>query len=286
MEEFEKNRRKVKHCPCGKSNADGKFAPFAGKTNEGYCHSCCKTFSNKEYKPSNSPSKKVEKKVISMTHDNIKRSQENQGQDRFSMFLLNKYGSRAFNEVSKLYSIGLSNRWQGATVFWYIDSQWNVRTGKIMLYDSETGRRVQNPKPRIDWAHSGVPKEENEVFRPCLFGEHLINVHPHKPIALVESEKTAVISSLYFPQFNWLATGGSGGLKLEKLQPILHKKIVFFPDLDAHDKWSDFATQLKQLYNIKVSTYLHENSSENEKSSKFDLSDYLLQYQLCTFKTH
>ncbi|MBK7097579.1 MAG: hypothetical protein IPH58_03420 [Sphingobacteriales bacterium] len=42
--EFDKKRFRIKHCPCGKSNKDGKFIPYKGLDNCGYCHSCGKTF--------------------------------------------------------------------------------------------------------------------------------------------------------------------------------------------------------------------------------------------------
>ena len=44
------NRRKVKYCPCGKSNKDGKFVPFKNAEKYGYCHSC-----DKWMKPDNKP---------------------------------------------------------------------------------------------------------------------------------------------------------------------------------------------------------------------------------------
>ena len=39
-----KKRFRVKICPCGKSNKDGKFVPYVGYENKGFCHSCGKTF--------------------------------------------------------------------------------------------------------------------------------------------------------------------------------------------------------------------------------------------------
>lgn len=42
--DFDKNRFRIKYCPCGKSNKDGKFAPFQGYDDKGYCHSCDRCF--------------------------------------------------------------------------------------------------------------------------------------------------------------------------------------------------------------------------------------------------
>ena len=41
-----------------------------------------------------------------------------------------------------------------------------------------------------------------------LLGKYLLPLFPEKPVALVESEKTAIICAGLIPKFIWLATGG------------------------------------------------------------------------------
>jgi len=41
---FDKNRKKAKTCPCGRNNRDGKFSPFKGYEDKGYCHSLVKVY--------------------------------------------------------------------------------------------------------------------------------------------------------------------------------------------------------------------------------------------------
>ncbi len=48
-------------------------------------------------------------------------------------------------------------------------------------------------------------------FDRCFYGEHLWD--PELDTCLVESEKSAVIAAWFFPEFNWLSTGGSNGMK-------------------------------------------------------------------------
>ena len=50
--------------------------------------------------------------------------------------------------------------------------------------------------------------QESWTLTQCLFGEHLLKQYPKKVVALVESEKTAVICAGLMPRFLWLATGG------------------------------------------------------------------------------
>lgn len=79
-----------------------------------------------------------------------------------------------------------------------------------MLYYPETGKRVKEPYNHISWVHSLIPHKDFNLCQ-CFFGEHLINKDKTKPIALVESEKTALIASYYLPQFLWIASGGKNG---------------------------------------------------------------------------
>src|SRR5690349_7136627 len=54
------------------------------------------------------------------------------------------------------YRIGTSKHWYGATVFWQIDVKDEVRTGKTMLYNVETCKRVKYPYSHIAWVHKLV----------------------------------------------------------------------------------------------------------------------------------
>ena len=51
----------------------------------------------------------------------------------------------------------------------------------------------------------------NYNLKQCLFGEHLLSEIPTKPVAIVESEKSALVATHYMPEFIWLATGGIHG---------------------------------------------------------------------------
>lgn len=53
----------------------------------------------------------------------------------------------------KKYKIGTSKNWNGATVFWQTDNQNNIKTGKIMLFDKLSCKRVKEPYNHITWIH-------------------------------------------------------------------------------------------------------------------------------------
>jgi hypothetical protein len=67
-----------------------------------------------------------------------------------------------------------------------------------------------------------------------LFGEHLL-IDKTKPVAIVESEKTAVIASVYLPQFIWVAVGSLTNLNAEKCNVLKGRTVTLFPDLNGFD---------------------------------------------------
>lgn len=194
----------------------------------------------------------------------------------FKTFLTNRFGWEIANAVISRYFIGTSKKWEGATIFWQIDANGKIRTGKIMLYDPGNCKRVKEPCNRIGWAHSELNQEHYEL-QQCLFGEHLLK-DKTKHVALVESEKTAIISSIYFPQYIWLATGGLNNLNAEKCKVLKGRYVVLFPDLKGFDKWDAKREELSQPSNFSISDLLETRATPSEKEQGLDLADYLLRY--------
>ena len=123
-------------------------------------------------------------------------------------------GKENVDKLFSLYRVGTSKMWGGATVFWQTDRDGKVRAGKIMGYDAVTGHRIKEPFNQVSWVHS-VRKVQDFRMKQCLFGEHLLSdssaVMSAKPVAIVESEKTALVAAHFIPDFIWLATGGMHG---------------------------------------------------------------------------
>jgi len=201
--------------------------------------------------------------------------------NNFVKFLVELFGAEITSQLISKYFIGSSKHWNGASVFWQIDIQGRVRTGKIMLYNPTTGRRVKEPFNYITWVHTALEQPEFNL-KQCLFGEHLLK-DKVKPVALVESEKTAIIASVYLPQFLWLAAGGKENLKLEKLQVLQGRNVVLYPDLKAFELWNTKAKQLNHLAKFTVSDLLERKASEADKQQGFDLADYLVRFDYKKF---
>lgn len=212
----------------------------------------------------------------------VSESGRNFKQNNFIQFVKSLFGVDATKEVIKKYLIGTSKKWNGGNVFWQIDNNQKVRHGKIMLYNSETGKRQKNELGKaFITSVRRVLKLNDFTLKQCLFGLHLINETESKSLAIVESEKTAILMSLFKPEYVWLATGSKNGFKYEYLKPLRDFKIIGFPDKSEYNDWNNKAIELNNLgFNISISHWL-ETTSYKEGT---DLADVLIKENLYNSK--
>ncbi|MBR1699705.1 MAG: hypothetical protein IJ714_07975 [Bacteroidales bacterium] len=165
-----------------------------------------------------------------------------------------------------------------SVVFYQIDIQDRIRTGKIMQYNPTDGHRVKNVGVPVDWAHARLKKSgllpESWTVTQCLFGEHLLPQRPDAIVCLVESEKTAIIGSGFCPQYIWVATGGKTQLG-PKLSVLQGRKVLVFPDIDATAEWREKLSSIPGL-NFTFSTILEDEASAEDRAAQIDVADWLL----------
>lgn len=205
-----------------------------------------------------------------IAEDLFLKSLTDKNENNFLSFIEQALNKEALEEVKNKYKIGTSKKWKGATVFWQIDENLNVRTGKLMLYNKITGK-----KSKVNWVHS-VLKLPDFNLKQCLFGLHLLNSDKSKRIAIVESEKTAVIASIAFPEFIWMATGGLQNLKYELIEPLANRTVILFPDAGCYDLWNDKVKDLPRNVHYMISELVEEKSTGEEKEEGWDIADYIL----------
>ena len=175
----------------------------------------------------------------------------------------------------------------GGVIFWEIDDQQRVHTGKIMYYQSDCHRDKQHTPT---WVHSLMKDKlpQNYELQHCLFGLHLLTsdlCHLPSAVCIVESEKTAVILSEIVKDFIWLSCGGLQMFKPELLAPLVNHKVVIFPDTDetgeAFNSWLTVLQQASKLYpfnhHLRISRLLEDKASPDQKSRKIDLVDFLFE---------
>ena len=226
------------------------------------------------------PSKEL-KSASNINLEVFKASLKCYERNHFVAYLISLFGEGITNKLIDKYSIATSKYWEGATVFWQKDIHGNIRSGKIMLYNPSTGKRIKEPFNHINWVHK-VLKLDNFNLKQCLFGEHLLQ-DKSKPIAIVESKKTAIIASVYVPDYIWLASGSLSNLNTEKCAVLRGRMVTLFPDIKGFEKWNSKAQELSHIATFNVSDLLECNATQEEREKGLDLADYLIRFNYKEF---
>lgn len=184
--------------------------------------------------------------------------------------------------AAERYHLGISH--DNGVIFWQIDEQRRLREGKIMFYLPNCHRDHNNDPSTISSRlkkHGSLSSDWSASY--CLFGLHLVT--EDSKVAIVESEKTAIICSELLPDFAWVATGGSSFLTTTALQPLalLKAKIIIFPDTDSDgtmfNKWKTITEKASKALNIPIyiSNLLELHATPDQKSRKIDIADFLIE---------
>ena len=220
-------------------------------------------------------------------------------------FMKKCFGKGEAEKAFDLYLILISKHYTKDMLYGvaYIQKDINdeIRQVKIMLYNPKTGKRVKEWDDFYYWdsrirgyvkSKSGTPtimhlgkklmydyEFKNEL---TFFGAHLIKSAPEKAIAIVESEKSAVICSICMPDYIWLATGGIYGCKWyspEVYEILKGRKIILFPDLGATEDWKIKAESMRMV-GLDISVYedLERASyvTDEDRENGLDIADFLI----------
>lgn len=224
--------------------------------------------------------------------DLFRKSLKDHQKNNLYLFLMFRLSKEVADQVAARYYLGTSKYLPGAPVFWYIDSKFGITTGKIMYYpDPVKGKRYRESdryrgKPVVNFVHA-VLKIPGFKRKPCYFGEHLLTLEPGKPVMVVESEKTALIASAFFPDHVVLATGGINGLQNLDWSLTRGREVVLIPDTSTGDvatkNWTEQTKQINSRYGlgVKISSKLDDLASEAQKAEGWDLGDFLLENVKC-----
>ena len=90
-------------------------------------------------------------------------------------FLSDTIGRSNTERLFKLYRVGTSKKWNGSAVFWQVDSNGQVHTGKIMGYDAKTGHRLKVPHPHVCWTGG----------KNGCFNEKAVRILAHRDVVLM-----------------------------------------------------------------------------------------------------
>ena len=104
----------------------------------------------------------------------------------------------------------------------------------------------------------------------------MLKQYAKKVVALVESEKTAVICAGLMPRFLWLATGGKSMIN-ERLLVLKGRRVVAFPDIDGYDEWQKKLADYPELA-VTISPILQQNATPEDREAHIDIADWLIRY--------
>lgn len=221
-----------------------------------------------------------EKPVVYLSAELVIKSRAPHEKNNFTAFLVSLFGQEVTRSLVEKYFIGTSRHWPGATVFWQVDIDGRVRQAKVIPYNPKTGKRIKDKGAYF--AGKDILGNQEANLQQCFFGEHLLAEYLDATVGIVESEKTAVIASVYFPRLVWIATGGKNGARWtdRKVCRVLNgRDVIIFPDLQATEQWKEKAREVKRQVtcNILVSELLEQVATQEQREQGYDLADYLLQ---------
>lgn len=159
------------------------------------------------------------------------------------------------------------------SIFWQIDKDGLVRTGKVMQYDPVTGHNTG----QFNWAHKLLGNPDF-VLKQCLYGEHLLKrLDTTKTIMLVESYKNTHFVRCLTDRFVVMSTDCKGGFTTERCKPLQGYNVIVLPDCGAYDDWAKKAYYISREVGctMRMSTFLEKRATEEQKSEGYDIADWI-----------
>ena len=189
--------------------------------------------------------------IVSLHHSVVEKSLSSNSVFCRSLVSSGLLSHSQMRNATEAYRLGATR--DGGVIFWQINRHGQVCDGKVMHYGADCHRSKERMPTWVSWMmkHRFRSMPADTRTAKCLFGLHLLPMTANSrdvQIAIVESEKTAVICSeiitmqaieqvcnigveTIIPDVVWMATGGVGNLSAELLMPLKGYKITLFPDI-------------------------------------------------------
>lgn len=220
------------------------------------------------------------------------------------VWLSSEFGEEAALNAMRYYRIGATRYIDGhghrAASFPYINVSGDCVDCKIFHINPMSGSRKTAPalrswmdkegrqqELRSTWALAEL-KKNDKPRRWCNFGDHLLPLDPNAAVCIVESEKTALVASIFYPSRLWIAVGSKNNLTPERCAPYRGRDIVIYPDRDnIKDKprkvgsgiekgWETLAHELAQAgFSVHIDRTVERHPGEVND----DIADIILRYR-------
>lgn len=242
-----------------------------------------------------------------ITAEQIERARAAADKTALYAFLCREFGKEATVEAFERYRVGGSNfapqiGWK-ATSFPYIDTSGNCVDCKLMHLNPDTGsRKTDTGHLPTSWALAELLRRDKGNYPPetttadlrarwCNFGDHLTAERPTAPIAVVESEKTALICSMVYPQHVWVAVGSKSNLNAARFEPYRGRTVIVFPDRDGYNDTTTtdnhgkqhtqkgWVTLARGLVEQGFTIFVDHTTERNPGEPNDDLADIVLRWR-------
>lgn len=163
---------------------------------------------------------------------------------------------------------GVATDNHGKTVFILRNKESRIVNAKWFSYAPD-GHREKGQKSSNSYSMT-QPKDCKTKYGMCLYGEDLLDPNKEKTVILVESEKTKVIASFHYPNFNWVACGANNGLTDDKISVLFGRKVIWLCDADKAGRDNSSIKKLKsyQINHLVLDLF-------PERQDGYDLADVI-----------
>ena len=161
-------------------------------------------------------------------------------------WLQKRFATNTLQAAVELYHIG--QRMNGLIEWPMMDQSGNITDIKLQSHiNGHREKQFTLHKSLVNDGHISPSRS-----RACLFGEHILNMYPGKPVSIVEGEKTALVFSIVIPECIWLATGGSNGIRKIKAaaEQLKDRKVVIYPDAGEYGEWKNSLKKMGLTFDV------------------------------------
>ena len=175
--------------------------------------------------------------------------------------------TKPFNDISSVLSELQSALACADRLYMILDEDEIPETGNVVLEEADVQGRF-----KFDHVQFGyLPNKP-------LIKDLSIDIPAASTVAIVESEKTALIAALFIPDFVWLATGGMhGSFNSKAMQVLCGREVILFPDLKATEEWKRKTAMLHSICKrVTCSDLLEKMATDRQREAGLDIADFLL----------
>ena len=248
---LEKNKKKGKCPQCGANNTFRFFEGFHGDFSYGRCdrENSCGFYRLPDMKdhPDYVPPKRKaepEKTILYLDDKACSKLIEDQSSN-FHTFCI---GLGISKEHLKKWMVGSEN---GKTVFFFKTFDGKFVNRKTGNYGTD-GKRIKRQAGVDDFYSLQQPTDGKGKYVLCLYGEH--QLLGQRPVVIVESEKTAIIASFFYPELNWVACGSASGLSdgtggtNNRINAILGREVWWLCDADKAGRDNSSISNIRKWF--------------------------------------